>query len=132
MAKHRRSNRGPHDYPRTARLNELVRQIVAEEVERLDDERLELATIVAVDVEADLHAATVYVTGVGGPDEDAAVAAVLADHRRALQAAIGRQARFRRTPELTFVPDEVTRSADRIESILRDIKEQGEGDHPEP
>ena len=35
MSKHRRRASGPHDYPRTARLNELVRQIVAEELERI-------------------------------------------------------------------------------------------------
>ena len=32
-------------YPRTARLNELLREIVAEELERIDDERLELVAI---------------------------------------------------------------------------------------
>jgi ribosome-binding factor A len=37
--------------PRTARLNELLRQIVAEELERIDDERLELVTITNVDVD---------------------------------------------------------------------------------
>ena len=32
-------------YPRTARLNELVREIVADELEKIDDERLELVTV---------------------------------------------------------------------------------------
>jgi ribosome-binding factor A len=131
MAKHRRSNRGPHDYPRTARLNELVRQIVAEELERIDDERLELVTVVDVDCEADLRNATVYVAGLGGPEDDEAMLEALGDHRRHLQATINRQARFKRTPELIFAADEVTRTANRIETILRDIKEQGEGDEPD-
>ena len=121
MAKHRRQNRGPHDYPRTARLNELIRQIVAEEVERIDDEALGLVTIVAVETERDIHSATVYVSGLGGPEADEAVVEALGRHRKRLQAAIGRQARFKRTPELTFAADEVTRSANRIETILRDL-----------
>jgi ribosome-binding factor A len=137
VAKHRRQNRGPHDYPRTARLNELIRQIVAEEVERIDDDALGLATIVAVETEPDLHSATVYVSGLGGPEADAALAEALGEHRKRLQSAIGRQARFKRTPELTFAADEVTRSANRIETILRDLKQaddeggdedDGEGD----
>ncbi|MET0914369.1 MAG: 30S ribosome-binding factor RbfA [Acidimicrobiales bacterium] len=130
MSKHRRQARGPHDYPRTARLNELVRQIVAEELERLDDERLTLVTVVDVVCEADLRWATVYVTGLGGPEDDAAIIEALGDHRKHLQATINRQARFKRTPELIFAADEVTRSANRIETILRELHE-AEGDEPD-
>jgi ribosome-binding factor A len=123
MSKHRRQNRGPHDYPRTARLNELIRQIVAEELERIDDEAIELATVVAVESEADLRSATVYVSALGGPEDDAALVEALGPYRVRLQTAINRQARFKRTPELTFAPDEVTRSANRIEQVLRELRE---------
>ena len=122
MSKHRRKVSGPHDYPRTARLNQLVHQIVAEELERIDDERLTLVTVVDVVCEADLRNATVYVTGLGGPEDDEAIVEALGDHRKHLQAAINRQTRFKRTPELIFAADEVTRSANRIETILRDLK----------
>jgi ribosome-binding factor A len=117
----RRHDRGPHDYPRTARLNELIRQIVAEEVELIDDERLELATVVAVEVDPDLRHGVVYVSSVAGADGDAAVVEALSEHRHTVQTAIGAQARFKRVPELAFRPDEVTRGAARIEKILRDI-----------
>jgi ribosome-binding factor A len=117
----RRNTRGPHDYPRTARLNELIRQIVAEEVELIDDERLNLATVVAVEVEPDLRHGLVYVSSVTGEEDDAAVVEALKEHRHTVQAAIGRQARFKRVPELEFRPDEVTRGAARIEKILREI-----------
>ena len=121
MSKHRRQNRGPHDYPRTARLNELIRQIVAEELERIDDEALELVTVVAVDTEADIRTATVYVTGLGGPEDDETMVEALGAHRKRLQKAINAQTSFKRTPELVFAADEVTRSANRIETILRDL-----------
>jgi ribosome-binding factor A len=129
MAKHRRQAHGPHDYPRTARLNELVREIVADELERLDDDRLELVTVVAVEVEPDLRHATVFfAAGLRDPNgeegaDDHAVLEALGEVRPRLQAAIGRQARVKRTPELAFRPDEVTRSASRIEEILRDLHE---------
>ena len=109
MSKHRRQASGPHDYPRTARLNQLVHQIVAEELERIDDERLTLVTVVDVVCEADLRNATVYVTGLGGPEDDEAIVEALGDHRKHLQATINRQTRFKRTPELIFAADEVTR-----------------------
>ena len=124
----RRSHeRGPHDYPRTARLNELIRHIVAEELELIDDERIELATVVAVESEPDLRHAIIYVSSLSGEDSDGDVAEALSDHRKRVQAAIGRQAHFKRVPELEFRPDEVTRGAARIETILRDLDVQDDG-----
>ena len=123
----RSHDRGPHDYPRTARLNELIRHIVAEELELIDDERIELATVVAVESEPDLRHAIVYVSSLSGEDSDGEVAEALGDHRKRVQAAIGRQAHFKRVPELEFRPDEVTRGAARIETILRDLDVQDDG-----
>ena len=40
----------PATIPRTVRLNQLFQEILAEELERIDDERLELVTIMSVDV----------------------------------------------------------------------------------
>ena len=54
----RRSNHGSaRQYPRTARLNELLREIIADELERMDDDRLHLVTITSVDIEGDLTVA---------------------------------------------------------------------------
>ncbi|HZM29092.1 MAG TPA: 30S ribosome-binding factor RbfA [Acidimicrobiales bacterium] len=107
------------DFPRTARLNHLVHEIVAEEIELLDDERLGFLTVVGVEVESDLRRATVYYTTL--EDADPEVAELLEEHRGRLQAAIARQARLKRTPELVFRPDSVIVQAQRVEDILRDL-----------
>jgi ribosome-binding factor A len=126
----RRSSGTARDYPRTARLNHLVHEIVAEEIERIDDERLGFLTVVGVDVDSDLRRATVWYTTLegdeaGDSDDDSGgddpVVEALGEHRPRLQSAIGRQARLKRTPELSFEPDEVIRRAERVEAILRDI-----------
>ena len=104
---------------RTARLAELVREIVADELRRIDDERLELVTITAVDVDAELNRAIVFFDSLRGASADAEVAEAMAGHRVRLQAAIGRQMRARKTPVLQFRADEVIRTAERIEEILR-------------
>jgi ribosome-binding factor A len=120
----RRSSGTARDYPRTARLNHLVQEIVAEEIERIDDDRLGFLTVVGVDVEPDLRRATIWYTTLAGdepPSDDDPVVEALAEHRARLQSAIGRQARIKRTPELTFEPDEVIRRAERVEAILRDL-----------
>ena len=105
-------------YPRTARVNELCQEIVAEELERIDDERLELVTITHVGVDPDLRRALVEFSALGEDLPGAAEA--LAEHRYRLQAAIGRQARLKRTPELHFKPDELIERSSRIEELLRD------------
>jgi len=120
----RRSNHGtPRQYPRTARLNELLREILGEELERLDDDRLELLTITAVDIEGDLRRAVVFYDSLQGEEGDAEVLEALGELRWRLQAAIGRQARIKHTPELSFAPDPAVRAGARIESLLAEIPE---------
>lgn len=114
-------------YPRTARLNELLREIVAEAVERLDDDRFELVAVTQVVVDRDLNEAVVYFDTLGGPDDDAEVLEAFTEHRVKLQGAIGRQARLKRTPHLTFAADDVERGAERIEGILRTFDHDGDG-----
>jgi len=113
------------DFPRTARLNHLVQEIVAEEIERIDDDRLGLLTVVGVDVEPDLRHAVVWYTSLG-PDDGAEVAEALGEHRARVQGAIGRQARLKRTPELAFRPDVVIGQAERVDDILRGIDRPAE------
>lgn len=124
----KRSTGTARDFPRTARLNHLVQEIVAEEIERLDDDRLGFLTVVGVVVEPDLRHAVVWYTSLGaagdegsGDAGDGEVAAALAEHRARIQGAIGRQARLKRTPELVFRPDEVIGRAERVDDILRGI-----------
>jgi ribosome-binding factor A len=45
---------------------------------------------------------------------------VLEGHRRRIQNSINRQLRVKKTPVLVFRPDDVIRSAERIEGILRE------------
>jgi ribosome-binding factor A len=127
----KRSSGTARDYPRTARLNQLVHEIVAEEIERIDDERLGFFTVVGVEVEPDMRRAVVWYStlDVGDDDGDAneELAEALEQHRARIQSAIGRQARTKRTPELSFRPDTVIAQAERVEQILRDIGSEGSG-----
>lgn len=49
-------------YPRTARLNTLFQEIVADFFERVDDERFEMLTVTGVEVDSDLNRAQVFVS----------------------------------------------------------------------
>jgi len=115
MKRHEQAHRS---YSRMSRVSELVREILGDTLERLDDERLELVTITHVHVDPDLRHATVAFSRLGHGEDEAKEA--LADHRVKLQAAIARQARLKRTPELRFEVDSVINTGARIEQLLRE------------
>ncbi len=108
-------------YPRVARINELLREILADALERIDDDRTQLATVTGVVCEGDLRRATVFFDGPDGADGDAELGEVLAELRPRLQGAIARQARLKHTPELHFVPDPAIRAGEHIDDVLRDL-----------
>jgi ribosome-binding factor A len=119
MAGRRSPSSGGHRYPRSARLSETLREVIADELVKIDDERLAFVTITAVDVDNELNRAIVYFDSLAGEDGDATIREVLEEHRRRIQASINRQMRAKKTPVLDFRPDDVIRSAERIEDIIR-------------
>lgn len=120
MVDRRSRQPGSRRYPRTLRVNEILREVIAEELERLqhDDPRLGLLTVTAVEADADLRHATVLLASL--PDD---VREALAEHRVRLQAAVGRQVRLKRTPQLAFERDPGIASGERVEEILRELKD---------
>jgi ribosome-binding factor A len=121
-------NSGGHRYPRSARVGETLREIIAEELVRIDDERLEFVTITGIDVDNELNRAHVFYDSLAGEDGDEQIIAALGEHRARLQSSIGRQIRAKKTPILDFQPDDALRSAQRIDDILReDRRRRGEG-----
>jgi ribosome-binding factor A len=114
-------------YPRTARVNESMLEVLADELSRMNDPRLELVTFTGVKVSRDLSHATVFystlaATTGGAPesfaDNAAAALAAAAPHLRGI---LGRQLRIRQVPRLVFKVDPGIVSGQRIEEILREI-----------
>ncbi len=113
-------NATTHAYPRSARLGETLREVLADELVRIDDERLEFVTITRVDVDPEMNRGIVHFDSLSGEDGDDPILAAFTDHRKRLQSAIAKQVRAKKTPILSFRPDDVIRSAERIEKILRE------------
>jgi len=111
---------GAAGFPRTRRVNQLLREVIADELERLSDadERLRLVTVTDVSTSADLRNATVYF---GSLSDDAAEA--LEERRAAIQSAVGRQSHMKRTPKLSFEVDPAVTEGARIDEVLRRIEE---------
>lgn len=125
--------RAPRPYNRTDRIGELVREIVASELERIGDERLDLVTITDVRVDGSLEHAEVFWSALQAEDDDrlGEVAEALEERRWKLQQVVNREVRARKTPQIAFRPDDVLRSALRVEEILRGIAPETQ-DPPAP
>jgi len=115
----RSSNSRKHSYPREARISETVREVVAEELLRIDDDRLAFVSITAIDVDAEMNRGIVYFDSLQGPEGDAGILAAFSHYRKQLQSAIATQVHARRTPVLEFRPDDAIRAAARIDEVLR-------------
>ena len=115
----RRSQGSGHKYPRSARLNEILREVIADELVRIDDERLAFVTITGIDVDNEMNRAYVFFDSLAGEEADEGIIEVLNEHRRRIQASINRQMHAKKTPILEFRADEVIRAAERIDDILR-------------
>ena len=112
---------------RMLKVNSTLREVLAETVERMNDSRLELVSIVAVDTSPDLRHARVYVDVLGSENHEPALAALRGAAKR-LQGAIASQVRMKYTPTLEFEIDPGIASGERIEAILRSIKKSEDGE----
>lgn len=125
MSPANRRGRSPHSrrYPRTARVNEVLREILAEALEHIsgNDDRLDLVTITGVECEPDLrHAVVFYTARTEGADE------ALQQNRVRLQSSIAKETRLKRTPQLSFVVDSGVTSGWRIEELLKGLDSRDE------
>ncbi len=117
-------NGGGPKYPRSARVGETLREIIAEDLVRFDDERLEFVTVTGIDVDPELNRATVYFDSLAGEEGDEEIIEALTDYRIKLQASIARQIKAKKTPILDFKADIAIRSSERIDEILRADRER--------
>lgn len=111
-------------YPRMARVNEVVHEAIADELERLTDPRLELVTITGVEVSPDLRDATVFYSALSAPSGPEAAAAGLAAAGAKLRAGLGRQVRLKYLPRLRFREDHGISEGQRMDEIIRGLRHE--------
>jgi ribosome-binding factor A len=106
-------------YPRAARVNEVLREVLAEAIERMadSDDRFGLLTVTGVTSDPELRHATVLFASLSDEAHGA-----LTEVRLRLQALIASQVRLKRTPQLAFAIDPAVSTGQRVEEILRHIR----------
>ncbi len=105
-----------HPYPRSARVNQILREVISEELLRLSDidDRLGFLTVTGVETTSDMRQAMVYLDSLGE-----AAAEVLAERRAQIQGSVNAQTRLKRTPILSFMADPAIASGTAVENVLR-------------
>jgi len=115
--------------PRTDRVGEEVREVLAEEIPRLKDPRIGFVTVTGVRVSADLRHAWVYYTAYGDERARGATAAGLRSAKPHLRAVVGEQVRLKFLPDLEFEEDRSPETAERIDRLIAGIHGERSDDH---
>jgi ribosome-binding factor A len=106
---------------RMRRVNESVRNVVAEGLGELKDPRIGMVTVTGVVVSPDLGEARVYVSVIGSDKKRAATLSGLESARGVLQAKINRELHLRRTPTLTFAYDDSVERGVRMTKLIDEL-----------
>ncbi|HSJ29378.1 MAG TPA: 30S ribosome-binding factor RbfA [Acidimicrobiia bacterium] len=113
---------GDPSFSRMRRVNSIVRQVLAEEVELLKDPRLGIVSITGVETAPNLRHAVVYFSALD-PSTIADTQAGLEAAAPRLRRELGRQVRMKYTPALEFRPDHGIAAGERIDAALRRLEE---------
>jgi len=109
---------------RPERVSELIRQSVgAFLTSAVRDPRIGFVTVIGVDVSADLAHANVRVSVMGSEEEKAKSLEGLASAARFLRAQLSNELHLRTSPELHFHLDRGVEHAQRIDRVLKELKE---------
>jgi ribosome-binding factor A len=106
---------------RMRRVNESIRQVLAEAIGELKDPRLGLLTVTGVRTSPDLSHATVYVSVLGSERKRERTIAGLASAHGVLQARLSRELRMKRTPQLAFEYDPSVERGVRMTKLIDEL-----------
>jgi ribosome-binding factor A len=110
---------------RTERINDLLREEISDLLRRaVKDPRIGgLVTITEVDVSPDLRRAKVFVSVLGTDEEKVSTFRALAAAAHFIQRELRKRLTIRRTPEITFLPDDSLERGARILALLQQARE---------
>lgn len=109
------------------RVNRVAEQMKKELTDilsrKVKDPRIGFLTVTDVEVTGDLQQATVYITVLGGEQEREGTLQALAKAKGFIRSELGSRIRLRKTPELLFEFDESVEYGNKIDTLLRQLKD---------
>ena len=106
---------------RMRRVNESLRKVLADGVERLGDPSIGVVTVTGVRATTDFSQATVYVSVLGSEKRRKRSLQALERAHGVLQQRVARELRLRRTPQLIFQYDETVDRALRVNELIDQV-----------
>lgn len=106
------------------RVDQILREAIAEECAELKDPRIGFLTITDVETAPDLRNATVYYSVIGDDEVQKGTAAALASAASRIRTAVGHSVRMKYTPRLQFAIDPSIEQGILIDGLLAEIHEE--------
>ena len=106
---------------RMRRVNEAIREALAEAIGELKDPRIGFVTVTGVKTSSDLRQARVYVSVLGSERKREDTLAGLASAHGVLQARIATELRLKRTPQLAFEYDPSVEEGVRMSQLIDEL-----------
>jgi ribosome-binding factor A len=113
---------------RMRRVNESVRQVLSESLGDLKDPRIGFVTVTGVETSPDLRHAKVFVSVLGSAKKRDATISGLNSSHGVLQAALARELRLKRTPQLTFEYDPTVERGVRLSALIDELNPEDNPD----
>ncbi len=110
---------------RANRVGEQMKKELGDIIGRkLKDPRVGFVTVTDVQVTGDLQQATIFISVLGNEDQMEDTLKGLSKAKGFIRSEIGKRIRLRKTPEITFEFDESISYGNKIESILKELKDE--------
>jgi len=110
------------DSPRMRKVNELLKEVIADAVSDLKDPGIGFLTITGVNASPDLRNAFVFYSVLGSDEEMEATGEALRRAAPHIQGIVGRQVHMKYTPKLTFRVDPSIGEGLKIDRLLHELE----------
>ncbi len=111
-------------YKRSQRVGDLLRREIADIImRRVKDPRIGFVTVTGVDLTDDLKIARVYISCLKEEEKEATLD-ILNSAKSFIRAEVGKRIRMKVLPSVEFRMDESLGYGDRIDKLLREIREK--------
>jgi ribosome-binding factor A len=113
---------------RMRRVNEAIRETLADALGELKDPRIGFVTVTGVKTTPDLRQARVYVSVLGDERKRENTLEGLESAHGVLQSRLATELRMKRTPQLTFEYDPSVAEGVRMSQLIDDLAPEGQDD----
>jgi len=111
------------DYQRSDRVGDLLIKLISQLLrEEIRDPRVAAVSLTGAKVSKDLRHARIYFNIVGGQTDKESVLAGMRSATGFIRSKVGRELNLRYVPALEFLYDDTEDEAERIETLLRQVK----------